>query len=260
MLAHNALVQFVAKIERRAALPTRERDALLSLRGTHQDFGPNQTILAAGDRAAHCIMVESGLVSRVKSLEDGRRQIVAFHIPGDAVDLQSVLFTSADHDLVSHVPTRTFWVTHEDILAMTEEYPVLARALWLDTLVDAAIFREWTVNVGQRNARMRIAHLYLELAARFDALGQLQDDTFDFPVTQSSLAEALGLSLVHMNKSLQALRREGFVATKERRIVILRREALIEFAGFSDTYLHLDGSQSKVLTEPRRLSVSAAGE
>lgn len=250
-MANSALTQFLAKLERRDALPARERDALLSLHGTTRDYGANETIVATDDRSSHCVMVAAGLISRVKTLEDGARQIVAFHMPGDAVDLQSILFTRSDHDIVSHMPTRTFWVAHEDILTLTEDFPVLARALWLDTLVDAAIFREWTVNVGQRNARQRIVHLFLEMAARFEAIGLLANDTFELPVTQTSLAEALGLSLVHLNKSLQALRKGGFLAARDRRIFILKRNELVGFSGFDPGYLHLDGSRSKTVTEDR---------
>lgn len=245
MLANNTMINYVAKLERRGSLPQVERDALLALPGSHREHAPNEIILAAGARARHSVIVESGLVSRTKHLGSDTRQIVAFHVPGDAVDLQSVLFERTDHELRSHTSTRTYWVAHKDILAMTKDYHVLANALWLDTLVDSAIFREWTANVGQRNARQRIAHLFLELAARFEAIGFLKDDSYDLPVTQTHLADALGLSLVHLNKSLQMLSKAGYLAFKERRVILKKRADLIAFAGFNSDYLYLDAARVK---------------
>ena len=245
MLATNNLRQYLAKLEKRAPLPAKERDALLALNGAHHEHAANEAIITAGDPATHCVMVESGLVSRTKHLKTGARQIVAFHVPGDAVDLQSVLFAKTDHEIRSHTPTRTYWIAHADILALCRDYPILANALWLDTLVDSAIFREWTVNVGQRNARERIAYLFLELAARFDAIGLLQNDSYDLPLTQTNLADAVGLSLVHLNKSLQALHKQGYLTFKERRVVLTKRAELIALSGFCDDYLHLDGSRVK---------------
>ena len=245
MLANNPLLQYVAKLERRAPLPLEARDALLALPVSHREYASNDVIVAAGSKATYCVMIESGLVSRAKSIDDGKRQIVAFHVPGDAVDLQTVLFARSDHDIRSHTQTRVCLAAHTDILALTRDYPVLANALWLDTLVDSAIFREWTVNVGQRNARERIAHLLLEMAARFEPIGLVSNDSFDFPVTQTNLAEALGLSLVHLNKSLQSLSKAGYLVFKERRIVLKKRAELIEIAGFHDDYLYLNHARIK---------------
>jgi CRP-like cAMP-binding protein len=245
MLTNNTLLRYVAKLERRGALPQRERDALLSLPSMRRDHAANETIISAGDVATHCVIVDSGLLSRTKHLGTGARQIVAFHVPGDAVDLQSVLFARSDHEIRSHMPSRTCWIAHADVLALTRDYPIIANALWLDTLVDSAIFREWTANVGQRNAKERIAHLFLELAARFEAIGMLNDDSYVLSVTQSNLAEALGLSLVHMNKSLQALHKGGYLTFKDRRVTLRNRPRLVAMTNFDTDYLHLDGGRVK---------------
>ena len=166
-----------------------------------------------------------------------------------------MLFERTDHELRSHTSTRSYWVTHRDVLALTKEHHVLANALWLDTLVDSAIFREWTANVGQRNARQRIAHLFLELAVRFETIGQLRNDSYDLPVTQTHLAEALGLSLVHLNKSLQSLSKAGYLVFKERRVVLKDRAGLIELSGFRDEYLYLDASR---VTDPAKVDIENA--
>lgn len=241
----SAIQQYVAKLERRVHLPVEDREALFRLRGYHREHAANETVVADAVPAQHCILIESGLVSRAKTLGDGARQIVAFHLPGDAVDLQSILFSHTDHKIQAHVPTRTFWIAHDDILALSAEREIVSRSLWLDTLVDASIFREWTANVGQRNARQRIAHLFLEMAARFEAIGLLRNDTFELPVTQSALAEALGLSLVHMNKSLQSLKKDGFLTIRDRSVTLTRRDDLTTFSGFDPSYLHLDSARVK---------------
>ena len=248
----SALRQFVAKLERRSPLPDADRAALLAVPCAVRSYLPSETVLDEDVSATHCAIVGKGFVSRVKHLDGGARQIVALHIAGDAVDLQSILFTKTDHQLTAHAPMDVCWIAHGDLLDLATRRPVVAKALWLDTLVDASIFREWTANVGQRSAQQRIAHLFLEMHARLDAIGLVDGDAYELPLTQTSLAEALGLSLVHMNKSLQVLRQTGLVATRHRTIILENRAALVSFTGFDPSYLHLDQTRIKSLVSPTR--------
>ena len=186
-----AIAQFVRKIERRRLLPEADRAALLSLPVVVKSYEPNETVLQQGVTASHCAIVAQGLVSRVKKLENGARQIVALYIAGDAVDLQSILFVKTDHALCAHSPTQVAWIAYKDLLDLLANRPAIAHALWLDTLIDASIFREWTANLGQRSARERIAHFVLEMAARLDTIGQFKDDSFELPLTQNAIAEAM---------------------------------------------------------------------
>lgn len=241
----SALEQFVSKLERRRRLPDADRDAILLLEGVQRDYTAGETIVVEGASTTHCCFVASGFISREKRLPSGDRQILAFHILGDAVDLQSLLFTTSDHRIYANSPTSTFWVSHTDILTLSEARPIVAKALWLDCLVDAAIFREWTANVGQRNALERISHLLLEMEARFSALGLATAGTFTLPLTQAAMAEALGLSLVHLNKTLQVLRKRGWIATNGRSVALLDKPELIRLSGFDVGYLHLDGEKIK---------------
>lgn len=250
MSGNRALVQYLAKLERRGALEPDDREAILGLPGVHREYGPNDIIIPQNADATHCILVESGFVSRVKTLESGSRQIVAFHLPGDAVDLQSIMFVDTDHTIQTHTPARTYWIPHRDILDLTVRRPAIARSLWLDTLIDASIFRDWTANVGQRRAQARIAHLMLELGERFRAIGMVRDDSFELPITQVALAEALGLSLVHLNKSLQALRHEGYFRASGRRVSLKDVDKIAKATGFDPSYLHLDSSLIKGVEEP----------
>ncbi|HET6523168.1 MAG TPA: Crp/Fnr family transcriptional regulator [Sphingopyxis sp.] len=212
------------------ALPTRTRE-----------YGIYQDIVREGDRPEHCCFVADGLVSRYKTLRSGARQIVSFHIAGDMVDLSSALVVVADHGIRTHAPTTVVAISHRDILQTSADYPEIGRALWFDTLIDAAIFREWTVNVGRRNSRERTAHLLLEFAYKFRAADQLVNDGFELPISQSDLSDALGITPVHLNRTLQWLRGERLIRTHMRTVTIENWPEMIRLAGFSSAYLHPEG-------------------
>jgi len=246
-MSRSVLEQFVEKLERRQGLPFRDREALLKLHGQLRDHAAGSRVVASGQPSTHCVWLGEGLVSRQKRLANGTCQIVAIHLPGDAVDLQSMLFVDADHDIRAHSPVRALWVSYDQIFELCETHPVLAKALWFDCLADASIFREWTANVGQRNARERLAHFLSEMGARYEAIGQLRDGMFELSLSQKDMASALGLSLVHINKSLKTLRDANLIHVQGRRFTFVDRPALERLAGFTNEYLHLDGRRAKRL-------------
>ncbi len=235
------LAKYLAKIERRVQLSPEARAAFLAIPTEAEDHPAYRNIVNEGDRPKRASLVDHGLVSRYKTLKNGLRQIMSFHIPGDFVDLQSAMIVVADHAIRTHCPTRIITVAHEDILMLTANVPELARAFWFDTLVDAAIFREWTLNVGRRNSRQRTAHLLLELSALYDAAGLVVNETFHFPITQNDLADALGMTAVHLNRVLQSMRGDRLIRTHSRFITIEDRTKLTELAGFNAGYLHPEG-------------------
>lgn len=235
---NSPLEPYMRKLEQRTPLPPAERTAFLALPASIETFGARDLISEEDSVAERCFIVVSGFLSRQKRV-NGAPRIIGFGIPGDAVDLQSLWFHRLDNALVAHSPVTLVSVAHDHVIDLCRRCPVLAGTLWHDTLVDAAIFREWTVNVGHRRARLRVAHLLLEVATRLQAAGVTRNDTFEFPVTQTDLASALGLSLVHYNKSLASLRSEGFVETFGRVVTIRDRPALEAATGFDPTYLHL---------------------
>lgn len=239
--ADSPMGKYLAKIERRWKLPAQARHALLAVPTASKALRAYQDAVREGDRPERSCFVESGLVSRYKTLRNGARQILSFHIPGDMVDLQSALVVVADHGIRSHVATDLVTVAHDDILDLAREHPSLARAFWFDTLVDASIFREWTVNVGRRNSRERTAHLLLEFATRFDGAGLLVDDTFHLPVSQTDLSDALGITPVHLNRTLQWLRGERYIRTHSRSVTIENWPEMIALGGFDPAYLHPEG-------------------
>jgi CRP-like cAMP-binding protein len=232
---------YLAKLECRTPLSPAAREAFLAMPGRREQVATNHDLLTEGDRPKRSCFVETGFVSRSKSLRDGRRQIVAFHMRGDMVDLQSALVMVADHSITAHSDTTMISFAHVDLLQLATNYPEIGRALWFDTLVDGAVFREWTLNVGARSAPEATAHLLLELHCRFQAVDLADNGSFDLPVTQAKLAEALGISAVHANRSLQHLRAEGLIRTFRKRITIVDMDRMVAMAEFSPAYMHPEG-------------------
>jgi CRP-like cAMP-binding protein len=185
--------------------------------------------------------VLEGFTCRYKLLPDGRRQIASFHISGDFVDLHSFLLKQMDHAVATLTPCKMGTLAHEAIKDITERYPRLTRALWWDTVVDGAIFRQWMIGIGRRTALGRIAHLLCELHARLHAVGLSENDSYAFPVTQTELGDALGLSTVHVNRVLQELRGKGLISLRGGTLAIHDPVALRDVAAFDPAYLYLHG-------------------
>lgn len=207
---------------------------------TREQLAPNSVIAREGDRPSRCCLVVDGFLFRAKTTDDGKRQILSFHVPGDIPDLQSLHLHVSDHDLVALNEATVGFIPHEALHALTRERPRITAALWRETLVDAAMFRDWIVNVGRRPAPKRMAHLLAELARRLEAVGLMKDDQAFLPLTQVHLADALGLTSVHVNRVLQELRKGGVVDLKDRVLRFSDAERLEQMGGFDPLYLHQD--------------------
>ncbi|MGC2083724.1 MAG: Crp/Fnr family transcriptional regulator [Bradyrhizobium sp.] len=166
-------------------------------------------------------------------------QIVAVYVPGDAPDLHSLHIPVMDHELASAGSSTVAFVSHAALRAVLAASPSLTDALWRETLVDAAIYREWVASLGARDALGRVAHLICELAVRLDAVGLVRDGTFEMPFTQANLADASGLSAVHVNRTVQELRHRGLISWHGKTVVMLDRAMLEVVAEFDPSYLHL---------------------
>lgn len=243
MSKSTAAARYIEKLDRCVALGTEAIEALRGLPTQIRSYGTYSDVIREGDRPTHCCFVEAGLVSRYKMLRSGARQIVSFHVPGDMINLQSALVMISDYGVRTHIPTKLVMIARGDILEIAADYPEIGRAFWFDTLLDSAIDREWTVSLGRRNARERTAHLLLELAARFEAAGMVNDSTFELPVSQNDLADALGITPVHMNRTIQWLRGEGLIRTHMHAVTVENWKAMEELAGFDPTYLHPEGAR-----------------
>jgi len=179
-----------------------------------------------------------GFSFRQKLLRDGSRQIISFHIPGEFVDLQNSLLGVADHSVQSLNVCEVALVPSSALLQIADVSPGLRMAMWIDTLIDASIFREWVVNVGRRDSRTRIAHLLCELALRLQRTGPDRDGMIDFPITQEQLADATGLTSVHTNRTLQSLRKDGLIQLTARSLTVLDWDGLRAVGDFDELYLH----------------------
>jgi CRP-like cAMP-binding protein len=225
----------------RGSISPEARRAFLDIPSETASFDTYRDLLREGEQTVACCLMASGMVSRYKSLSSGGRQIVSFHVVGDMVDLQSCLMRIADHGIRAHTPVTVLRFGFAEILRIAERYPELGRAFWFDTLVDAAIFREWTLNVGRRTGRERVAHLLLEFAYRLERVGLSDGTEFFLPVTQADLADAVGMSPVHVNRSLQWLRANRLIRTQGKVVTITDKPRLTQIADFQATYLHPEG-------------------
>ncbi len=205
-----------------------------------REVGAREDVISQGDRTGGVKLLLEGFACRYKTLEDGRRQIVAYFVPGDLCDLRVFILKRMDHSIGAIPPSKVATLAPDNVLKLMHNYPALTRALWWSTLVEEAIAREWIVNVGQRNALERMAHLFCELLYRFRAVGLNQGLSCTLPLTQVELAETLGLSSVHVNRTLQELRRQKLITLDGGTLTIQNLEALEELSFFNPDYLHQD--------------------
>jgi CRP-like cAMP-binding protein len=221
-----------------APLTPGDCNALLSLPFTRKSFTRDSYLVRDGQQVSNCTLLLSGFAFRQKLVRNGGRQIISFHIPTEFVDLQNGLLAVADHSVQCLTACDVAIVPRRALMEIADEHPAIRMAMWMETLVDASMFREWVVNVGRRDSRARIAHLLCEMAVRLKAIGSGQEDTYEFPVTQEQLADATGLTPVHTNRTLQALRRNGLIQLTARSLKILDWPGLCDAGDFDPTYLH----------------------
>lgn len=198
-----------------------------------------EEIASDGSRATSCCLLIEGYMHRQKVLRNGGRQILAFHFAGDIPDLQSLHAPTMDHSLVATTDCRIALIPHAPLKELTHRAPVIGDLLWRDSLIDAAIFRTWIAMMGRKPAVEHLAHLFCEAFERLAAVGQVEDNHCRLPLTQEQLADALGLSSVHVNRSLQELRDTGLVRFDGRQLTMLDWVRLRQRAEFDPTYLHL---------------------
>lgn len=234
------LNSFLTRLRLTDGISHEAEQAVARLPITVRSMSAGQTIVATGDRPSSCCLVIEGFVHRSKIVSEGKRQIFAFHQPGDIPDLQSLFLHVLDHDVITLGDCVLGFIPHDSVRSLVRSSPEVAEALWRDTLIDAAIFREWICNVGQRHAASRLAHLILEVYTRLKTIRRTEGNSFQFPVTQQILAEAIGTSSVHLNRVAKQLRENGLLEIDRGRIGILNFDGLRKVADFDTLYLHLD--------------------
>jgi CRP-like cAMP-binding protein len=195
-------------------------------------------ILRESDRPDRCAVLIDGYAFRHKLTGDGSRQILSINIPGEALDFQNLFLEEADHNIQMLSRGVIADIPREAIEALILAHPEVGRAILITALVEASIFREWVVNIGQRDSRSRIAHLLCEFAYRLNTQDLGVDDAYQLPITQEQLADATGLTPVHVNRVLQALQREGLIERERRMIRFPSWERMQDVADFNPRYLH----------------------
>jgi CRP-like cAMP-binding protein len=233
------LAPLVRKLLNSHALTAEDQAAVLSLPSTIRQLENGQYVVREGDVPTHSCLVVSGFAVRHKIMGDGARQIVNVHLVGDMVDLQNSLLRIADHNVQALTAMTAAFIPREAIVELAFARPEVGKALWLETLIEGSIAREWVANVGRRDALTRIAHLLCEFAYRLDAVGIGTQCNYELPMTQEQIADAVGLTPVHVNRTLKALDAAELTTRSKRSVVINDLPRLAEIGDFRSTYLHL---------------------
>jgi CRP-like cAMP-binding protein len=237
----NPVSALIRKLEHFVRLSPSDR-AILTRAASERvrKFGPRADITREGERPKDVHLILSGWACRYKQLEDGRRQVVSFFLPGDMCDLNVFILKEMDHSIGTITAVSVADLSREFFDEISTGYPRIATALWWETLVNAAIQREWTMNLGQRTALERMAHLFCEIFFRLRLAGFTRGLSCDFPLTQADLADATGLSKVHVNRTLQELRAGNLVVLKGKTLTVPSLERLMDTGLFNANYLHMD--------------------
>jgi CRP-like cAMP-binding protein len=234
------------KLELFGRLPDGDRRLIDEVTKISRSVPARTSIIQEGDAPEDVHLVMSGFACRSKVTEDGHRQIFAYLVPGDFCDLHIFILKEMDHTIETlSLPCEVVQIPRPRVLELTKR-PEIARALWWATLVDEATLREWLVNLGQREAVERIAHLFCELHLRLGSIGLAANDGFTLPITQMELADTMGLSTVHVNRALKDLRSRGLISFKDNTLLIHDVDEIRGLSGFNPNYLHLDGGKRDV--------------
>lgn len=230
---------FVDKLERSSDLDQEDREAVLKLPYTIRRFGAREDIFRYGEKPVYCCLVLDGWVHRYGIVGDGDRQILLFYIPGDVPDLQHLFLPLLDHTLASITASTLAFIPHRSLYSLVERRPRLMAALWRDTLIDTSMYRERVMCLGRRSSVGRTAHFFCEMYLRQEVAGLAGELRCSIPITQGEIADVLGITPVHLNRSLRTLRSRHVIDLNGGRLKILDRSALIKAAEFDPAYLHL---------------------
>lgn len=239
----SALEPMLHTLEYWGKLGDDDRDAVLALPHNLKTAQPNHYIVREFDRAEYSCVLLSGYAVRHKIVAGGHRQILSIHMKGELVDLQNSLLGTADHSVQMLTAGKIAMIPRTEVQHIAFQRPAVGRAMWINTLVDASIFREWIANVGRRDAQSRIAHLLCEFSLRLKVAGLGEPTNYELPMTQDQLADATGLTAVHVNRTLKALEADGLIVRRTPRFIEIGDWRKLADAGdFNSAYLHLHES------------------
>ncbi len=230
--------RFVQKLSGLADFTTRDIAVLEAVTAQPRRYAARQDLIREGDETGPMFVALEGWLCRYKILPSGSRQIMAFMMPGDACDLHIKLLAEMDHGIQAVTPATVATVARAEMQAMMQEHPNVARAMYTAQLIDEGIMRAWIVSMGRRSSIERVAHLICELYLRARNIGLTEGDEFALPLSQLILADALGMTPVHINRVLKELRLAGAMALSRGSVIIMAPSKLVQIAGFDENYLH----------------------
>lgn len=235
----DGLDALLARLNYRDELTADERSAIIVAAGQVVSFCAGEDMSLQHSSPNFSLLLASGIAARYNLVESGERQITALHILGDFVDLHAFLLTKLDHGVSAMTDVVAIQFPHAALHNITQQHPHLTRMLWLSTILDGAIHRQWLLAMGRMSALGHMAHLFCEQYTRAKVVGLVEDKSFTFNLTQAHLADAMGLSPVHVNRTLQELRRRSLIDWEDGVMTILNWSALQELGQFDDTYLDI---------------------
>jgi CRP-like cAMP-binding protein len=231
------------KLSHFISLDEEEKRCLTSAIGSAVELPRGTEISREQSQPAQATIILSGVACRYKMTRDGKRQIIAFQIPGDISDAHSYLLPFATHALGTLSRCYVAYIPHRELVRVCERLPRLGLALWRNTLIDAAMYQVWLLNIGHRDAISRVSHLICELVMRYQAVGLLRSgNAIEMPITQLEIGDATGLSAVHVNRTLSELRSRNIISKGPHTLAVLDWDKLREIGGFDGCYLNLSGS------------------
>jgi CRP-like cAMP-binding protein len=242
--SRHPLAEFLRTLERHSRLSKEDREGVMGLSFTLRALEPSSYLVREGEAPTRCSVLVSGFAYRHKLTAEGGRQIVSLHIAGEAIDFQNLFLDVSDHNVQMLTHGEVADLDRSQVQALARSCAGIGQAIIVAILVEASISREWVLNIGRRDSRARLAHLLCEFAVRLEAHGLGRENDYALPMTQDQLADALGLTSVHVNRTIKLLEAEGLM-TRHRRNISFPDSQLMRRAGdFNERYLHLERQRS----------------
>ncbi len=246
----------VEKLGKFATLTEQELEALERICGSRKQLGIGHTLVREGRRTSFVFLILQGVAVRYRYLSNGKRQIMGYLLPGDLCDAHFLVRNYLDHDVGLLTDAEVAIIPIHALASVMTEFPTVRRAVLETMVTDRAMLREWLLNVGQRNARQKLAHFICEISERMRSLGQVnRDGSYSIPLTQVELADTMGLTVVHVSRCLQGFRAEGLVFWSRHQLTIVNLQGLRQLAGFDQGYLHIGPDRSSGCASGVQMSV-----
>ena len=234
-----ALDAFLRMLLLHSKLSGTEQEDILKLSGRAVRVRNRSDIVTPGQTIDHACLVAEGLVARFDQMRDGRRQTTSLHLPGEMCDLHSVVQPRASWSITALTDASVVLVPHEQLWRLALRHPNLAVTFWREGMAQSAILAKWVGNLGRKNATARVAHLICEIGLRSEAARLGTRNDFELAMTQEQLADATGITAVHVNRTLQLLRRNAGLTFKRPRVQVEDWSKLAAVAEFDPEFLQL---------------------